>query len=113
MSSTGRLWSCNAVCLTLLGASRAHFVAPNRKLDCPMNDLYASERKAPSLAPQMSIVYRVIDQLKPDPASPRRHSERRIRNTINALGFGARIRCHRDADVIAGRRRRRAAGALR
>jgi hypothetical protein len=78
-----------------------------------MNDLYASERKAPSLAPQMSIVYRVIDQRKPDPANPRRHSERRIRNTINAFGFGARIRCHRDADVIAGRRRRLAAGALR
>jgi hypothetical protein len=70
-----------------------------------MKDLYVSARKARSLAPQMSIVYREIDQLKPDPANPRRHSEKRIHNTINAFGFDARIRRHRDGDVIAGRRR--------
>jgi hypothetical protein len=70
-----------------------------------MQDLYASARKAPSLAPHISIVYRAIDQLKPDPGNPRRHSEKQIGNTIYAFGFGARIRCHRDRDVIADRRR--------
>jgi hypothetical protein len=50
-----------------------------------MKDLYVSARKARSLAPQMSIVYREIDQLKPDPANPRRHSEKRIHNTIKTL----------------------------
>jgi hypothetical protein len=61
----------------------------------------------------MSIVYRKIDQLKPDPGNLRRHSKKRIRNTINAFGFDARIRRHCDGDVMAGRRRRLAAGGLR
>jgi len=75
-----------------------------------MQDLYASARKAPSLAPQISIVYRAIDQLKPDLANLCRESEKRIRTTINAFGFDARIRCHRDGDVMAGRRRLAAGG---
>jgi hypothetical protein len=77
-----------------------------------MKDLYASRREAPSLTPQISIVHRAIDRLEPGPASLCRHSKKRIRNTINALGFDARTRCYRDGDVMAGRRRP-AAGGLR
>jgi hypothetical protein len=77
-----------------------------------MKDLYASRREAPSLTPQISIVHRAIDRLEPGPANLCRHSKKRIRNTINALGFDARTRCHRDGDVMAGRRRP-AAGGLR
>lgn len=77
-----------------------------------MKDLYASGRETASLAPQLSIADWAIVPLQAEPANPRRHSKRRPCTTINAFAFGARIRCHRDGDIIAGRRRL-AAGALR
>ena len=58
-----------------------------------MNNLRAS-RRAASLASGMSIVYRAIDQLKPDPANPRRHSKKQIRqiaNSIKAFGFNVPV----------------------
>ena len=51
------------------------------------------------------IVYRPIDQLKPDPANPRRHSKKQIRqiaNSIEAFGFNVPILIDRDGNVIAG-----------
>jgi ParB-like chromosome segregation protein Spo0J len=50
-----------------------------------MNNLRASGREAASRAPRMSIVYRAIDQLKPDPANPRRHSKKQIRQIANSI----------------------------
>jgi DNA modification methylase len=53
----------------------------------------------------MSIVYRAIDQLTPDPANPRRHSKKQIRqiaNSINAFGFNVPILIDRQSKVIAG-----------
>ena len=80
-----------------------------------MNNLRASGREPASLAPRMSIVYRAIDQLKPDPANPRRHSKKQIRqiaDSIKAFGFNVPILIDRDDNVIAGHgrlaRRRRA-----
>jgi len=55
--------------------------------------------------PRMSIVYRAIDQLTPDPANPRRHSKKQIRqiaNSLNAFGFNVAILIDRQSKVIAG-----------
>jgi DNA modification methylase len=55
--------------------------------------------------PRMSIVYRAIDQLTPDPANPRRHSKKQIRqiaNSLKAFGFNVPILIDRQSKVIAG-----------
>ena len=70
-----------------------------------MKDLRASRRKAANLAPRMLIVYRAIDQLKPDPHNARRHSKKQIRqiaNSIKAFGFNVPILIDRNGNVIAG-----------
>src|SRR6516164_6266107 len=80
-----------------------------------MKDLRASRRKAANLAPRMLIVYRAIDQLKPDPHNARRHSKKQIRqiaNSIKAFGFNVPILIDRDGNVIAGRGRLLAAREL-
>ena len=59
-----------------------------------MINLRASRREAARLAPRISIVYRAIDQLKPDPANPRLHSKKQIRqiaNSIEAFGFNVPV----------------------
>ena len=62
-----------------------------------MINLRASRREAASLAPRISIVYRPIDQLKPDPANPRLHSKKQIRqiaSSIKTFGFNVPVcRC--------------------
>jgi DNA modification methylase len=61
------------------------------------------------------ILYRPIDQLKPDPANPRRHSKkqiRQIRNSIEAFGFVVPILIDGDGNVIAGHGRLLAAKEL-
>jgi hypothetical protein len=53
----------------------------------------------------LEVIYRRIDQLKPDPANPRRHSKQQIRqiaNSIKAFGFNAPILIDRDGNIIAG-----------
>ena len=53
----------------------------------------------------MLIVYRAIDQLKPDPHNARRHSKKQIRqiaNSIKAFGFNVPILIDRNGNVIAG-----------
>jgi DNA modification methylase len=70
-----------------------------------MKNLSASRRGAASLASRMSIVHRVIDQLKPDPANPRLHSKKQIRqiaNSIEAFGFNVPVLVDADLKVIAG-----------
>ena len=70
-----------------------------------MKDHHASRRKAPRLAPRLSIVYRAIDELKPDPANPRRHSKKQIRqiaDSIKAFGFNVPILIDREGNIIAG-----------
>jgi ParB-like chromosome segregation protein Spo0J len=42
----------------------------------------------------LKVVYRLIDDLKPDPANPRRHSKKQIRQIANSLktfGFNVPI----------------------
>ena len=63
----------------------------------------------------MSIVYRAIDQLTPDPANPRRHSKKQIRqiaDSIKAFGFNVPILITRKGEVIAGHGRLLACGEL-
>ena len=70
-----------------------------------MKNLRASRRDAASLASRMSIVHRAIDQLKPDPANPRLHSKKQIRqiaNSIEAFGFNVPVLVDADLKVSAG-----------
>ena len=63
----------------------------------------------------LTIVYRPIDELKPDPANPRRHSKkqiRQIRDSIEVFGFIVPILIDRDGNVIAGHGRLLAAKEL-
>jgi DNA modification methylase len=56
-------------------------------------------------AARMSIVYRAINTLKPDPANPRRHSRKqvqRLAESIRVFGFNVPILVDRDCKVIAG-----------
>jgi DNA modification methylase len=53
----------------------------------------------------LEVTYRRIDELKPDPANPRRHSKQQIRqiaNSIKAFGFNAPILIDRNGNIIAG-----------
>jgi DNA modification methylase len=53
----------------------------------------------------MSVAYRRIEELKPDPTNPRLHSKKQIRqiaNSIAAFGFNVPILIDREGKVIAG-----------
>src|SRR5215831_4846903 len=63
----------------------------------------------------LKIVYCRIDKLKPDPANPRRHPKkqvRQIRNSIEVFGFVVPILIDRDGNVVAGHGRLQAAKEL-
>ena len=67
----------------------------------------------PSL--DLKIVYRRIEELKPDPANTRHHSKKQIRqiaNSIETFGFNVPILIDRDGKVIAGHGRLLAAREL-
>ena len=64
---------------------------------------------------RLQIVYRGIDQLKPDPANPRRHSKKQVRQiaeSIRVFGFNVPILIDRHGNVIAGHGRLLAAQEL-
>ena len=53
----------------------------------------------------LSIVYRQIDELKPNPANPRHHSKKQIQQiaaSIDAFGFNVSILIDREGNVVAG-----------
>ena len=53
----------------------------------------------------LNIVYRRIDELKPDPANPRRHTKQQIRkiaDSIRAFGFNVPVLIDRENNVGAG-----------
>jgi ParB-like chromosome segregation protein Spo0J len=63
----------------------------------------------------MSIVYRAIGQLKPDPANPRRHSKKQIRqiaNSIKTFGFNVPVLVDAELNVICGHGRQLACREL-
>jgi ParB-like nuclease domain len=60
-------------------------------------------RQRPGL--NLSIVYRQIDELKPNPANPRHHSKKQIQQiaaSIDAFGFNVPILIDREGNVVAG-----------
>src|SRR5271169_5683141 len=68
-------------------------------------DLYHRGFGVAISAGNLAVVYRPIDQLKPDPANPRRHSKKQIRqiaNSIRAFGLNVPILIDREGKVIAG-----------
>src|SRR6516164_6733976 len=63
----------------------------------------------------LEVIYRRIDQLKPDPANPRRHSKKQVRqiaNSIEAFGFNVPVLIDYNGNVIAGHGRLLAASEL-
>ena len=63
----------------------------------------------------LTIVYRPIDQLKLDPANPRRHSKKQVRQiakSIELFGFNVPILTDRYGNVVAGHGRLLAAKLL-
>ena len=61
--------------------------------------------KSQVLARQISVVYRDIAALKPDPANPRRHSKKQIRQiaqSIATFGFNVPVLVDAELKVIAG-----------
>ena len=61
--------------------------------------------KSSSNQQRLAITYRRIEELKPDPANPRRHSNKQIRqiaNSIKSFGFNAPIAVDRDDKVVSG-----------
>jgi ParB-like chromosome segregation protein Spo0J len=53
----------------------------------------------------LNIVYRRIDELKPDPANPRRHTKKQIRqiaDSIRTFGFNVPVLIDRESNVGAG-----------
>ena len=72
-------------------------VAPRSHLGCPEDCVNSSLN--------LQIAYRRIDELKPDPANPRRHAKKQVRQiaeSIRTFGFVAPILIDRDGNVIAG-----------
>src|SRR5712675_1138691 len=79
-----------------------------------MKNRRASRRETASLASRMSVVYRAIDLLKPDPANARIHSKKQIRqiaNSIEAFGFNVPVLV--DAELNVHLRARSTAGMSR
>jgi hypothetical protein len=70
----------------------------------PISRLGASQRSSkPSL--NLRIVYRRVEDLKPDPANARVHSKRqigKIAESIRVFGFNVPILVDRNLNVIAG-----------
>jgi DNA modification methylase len=70
-----------------------------------MTNLRASRRKAVSLGSPISVVYRPIDQLTPNPANPRVHSKKQIRQiaeSIRVFGFNVPVLVDRHGNVVCG-----------
>ena len=68
------------------------------------SDLQSSQQSSlPTLC--LTVTYRRIQELKPDPANPRRHSKKQIRQmaeSIKAFGFNVPILIDRHGNIIAG-----------
>src|SRR5438270_1755228 len=61
--------------------------------------------RAGDCARRMAVVDRPIDAIRPDPANPRCHSKKQIRQmaeSIKAFGFNVPILIARDGNIIAG-----------
>src|SRR5438093_8981742 len=65
----------------------------------------SASRTRPGVRLQMSVVYRRVDDLKPDPRNPRLHSRtqsRQIASSIETFGFNVPVLVDAELKVIAG-----------
>src|SRR5262249_11018751 len=61
--------------------------------------------RAVSKQPKLKIIYRPVGGLKPDPANPRLHSKKHVRQitkSVRTFGFGVPVLVDADLNVIAG-----------
>jgi ParB-like chromosome segregation protein Spo0J len=75
----------------------------NRKVERQLSSRSPEHSLKASLS--LKIVYCRIDALKPDPANPRRHTKKQIRQiaeSIKAFGFNVPILIDRSGNIIAG-----------
>ena len=57
------------------------------------------------LEPRISVVFRSIEELRPDPANPREHSKKQIKqiaHSIEAFGFNVPVLVDAELKVVAG-----------
>ena len=58
-----------------------------------------------AVRPRISVVYRRIEELKPDLANPRRHTKKQVRqiaDSIRIFGFNVPILIDRDGKIVGG-----------
>jgi len=69
-----------------------------------------------TIRPQrLPITYRRVEELKPDPANPRRHNRKQLRQiaeSIRVFDFIVPVLTDRDGKIVAGHGRTEAANAL-
>ena len=66
---------------------------------------HATSNFTATVPSRMSVAYRQIEELKPDPANPRRHTRKQVRQiaeSIKAFGFNVPILIDRYGNIIAG-----------
>src|ERR1700719_467678 len=66
---------------------------------------HATSNFTATVPSRMSVAYRRIEELKPDPANPRRHTRKQVRQiaeSIKAFGFNVPILIDRYGNIIAG-----------
>src|ERR1700731_946654 len=66
---------------------------------------HATSNFTATVPSRMSVAYRQIEELKPDPANPRRHTRKQVRQiaeSIKAFGFNVPILIDRHGNIIAG-----------
>jgi DNA modification methylase len=66
---------------------------------------HATSNFTATVPSRMSVAYRRIEELKPDPTNPRRHTKKQIgqiANSIKAFGFNVPVLVDADLKVIAG-----------
>src|SRR6516225_5233411 len=76
---------------------------------------HSIRKPKPASGPPLAVVWRRIETLRPDPANPRSHSPKQIRQlvrSIGAFGFNVPILVDRTLRIIAGHGRMLAAQEL-
>jgi DNA modification methylase len=83
---------------------------PNPRLKTHLKEAAAASKKLPAAVGRFEIL--PLDDLKPDPLNPRKHSRDQIRaiaRSINAFGFNAPILIDKNKQIVAGHGRYEAA----
>jgi len=77
----------------------------DRLYDCTTINFQSPDEEGSATLPELSIVYRPVAELQPDPNNPRHHSRPQIRKlsrSMRKLGFNVPLLVDKDDRVIAG-----------